>query len=883
MRHKILTLALSTLIVLSFGVAANAATMNVEMTLTGSQVFANTLTPGYQNDVGRTSTINLTWKAKSDFTVKGATLGFRVYSPDASIASVTWAGGTVVMDPVNWAPASVWDLGGGQLTLRSFDGTLPDSFLTGGAAIGGGFTAGVVFKNIVTASATLPGVDGKLCIDTTFIPPAGSWVAAPGGVKPSWGPYSPTGYCITTFDPPCIAPSVTNSVAALGVSHCGVAAYDFDATEGGNVPSAGPVSWSITSAPSCGVAVINSSTGAFTWTPNATCVGVAVSVTVTASNTCGGSTDVVVDLNATNVAPQITCPPAISIAKGNSGTTPPASKVDPDACDAWVYSLVSVLPAPIGTVSVNPATGAITFNADANDAGPGDVPYVVCIAVSDGIASAQCCVTLTVLFTEPFCLRIGQNSEANSVFQGNFTEVCITYESGSNTVGGFDLLVAYDNSVLSLTGVAEGNIYPDYAWEYFTYRFGANGNCNGGCPSGLVRIIGLAETNNGAAHPDSENLAVGDTLACMTFLISNNRNYECQFAPIRFFWLDCGDNALSSYSGDTLYISSAVYDYVGTGAAGPNFDRSDITGLDPTFPTLTGATDACDVDGGPGKPAPIRFVCFLDGGIWIACADSIDARGDLNLNGLANEIADAVLYTQYFVQGLAAFNFNVEGQIAASEVNGDGIPLSVADLVYLIRVIVGDALPLPKSVATSALVLTSGSVISTNIELGAALFVFKGETSVELMQTNLGMKTGVRDGNTYAIVYPNFEDKASVSGIAAGAVVSANAELISVEMADLAGNVVANKVVPGAFELAQNYPNPFNPTTKIAFTTPVATSWTLTVYNIAGQKVSEYAGNTASANKVVVDVNASDWASGVYFYKVSAGSFSATKKMALLK
>ena len=60
------------------------------------------------------------------------------------------------------------------------------------------------------------------------------------------------------------------------------------------------------------------------------------------------------------------------------------------------------------------------------------------------------------------------------------------------------------------------------------------------------------------------------------------------------------------------------------------------------------------------------------GGIDIVCADSIDDRGDINLNGVANEVADAVLLGNYFVYGLSVFTINIEGQIAASDVNADG-------------------------------------------------------------------------------------------------------------------------------------------------------------------------------------------------------------------
>lgn len=65
--------------------------------------------------------------------------------------------------------------------------------------------------------------------------------------------------------------------------------------------------------------------------------------------------------------------------------------------------------------------------------------------------------------------------------------------------------------------------------------------------------------------------------------------------------------------------------------------------------------------------------------------------GDLNVNGIAYEISDVVLYSAYFIYGMTVFQVNVPAQVAASDVNADGITLSVADLVYMVRIIIGDA------------------------------------------------------------------------------------------------------------------------------------------------------------------------------------------------
>jgi len=88
--------------------------------------------------------------------------------------------------------------------------------------------------------------------------------------------------------------------------------------------------------------------------------------------------------------------------------------------------------------------------------------------------------------------------------------------------------------------------------------------------------------------------------------------------------------------------------------------------------------------------------------------------------------------------------------------------------------------------------------------------------------------------------------------------------------------------IPSGFELLQNYPNPFNPMTTIEMRLPVASDWTITIYNINGQKVEEFNSyNEAGLISVVWD--AGRHASGVYFYRADTGIYTATKKMVLLK
>ena len=85
------------------------------------------------------------------------------------------------------------------------------------------------------------------------------------------------------------------------------------------------------------------------------------------------------------------------------------------------------------------------------------------------------------------------------------------------------------------------------------------------------------------------------------------------------------------------------------------------------------------------------------------------------------------------------------------------------------------------------------------------------------------------------------------------------------------------------FSLSQNYPNPFNPTTTIGYDIPKETYVTLAVYNILGQKVVELVNEVKLQGRYQVRWNASNLSSGVYFYRIEAGSFVSVKKLMLMK
>jgi len=89
--------------------------------------------------------------------------------------------------------------------------------------------------------------------------------------------------------------------------------------------------------------------------------------------------------------------------------------------------------------------------------------------------------------------------------------------------------------------------------------------------------------------------------------------------------------------------------------------------------------------------------------------------------------------------------------------------------------------------------------------------------------------------------------------------------------------------MPEEYKLAQNYPNPFNPITTIEYTIPEYSMVTVTIYDALGREIEQLYSGEKSAGTYSVQWNASNYSSGIYFYRLSTDKFVQVKKMLLLK
>jgi hypothetical protein len=449
-------------------------------------------------------------------------------------------------------------------------------------------------------------------------------------------------------------------------------------------------------------------------------------------------------------------------------------------------------------------------------------------------------------------VKIGEDGCANP---GDTVSIPILLKT-SVQIGGFDLRIEFDPTVLFFMKATRGSGLPS-GWEYFTYRQLPCPMC--GCCKYKLLLLGIYDLKNTQAGVPIEPSSDYVEIARIKFQVATNNNLRGFFANVCFEWDqgNCTQNSFTDVSGYKLYVSSNP----------DQFSYAD-----------------CDTQFHAGNEVLSR-VCFEDcGGVQI-CTTGEKKRGDINLNLITYDPGDAVLFSSYFIKGTVVFTIDPPIQIANTDINADGFPLSLSDFVLMLRIMVNDATAIPKPTPGSdlATIYMIGDKVSTNANLGAALFVFEGDVKVS---TDLKNEQGVVNNQTRVLVYMN-----SSTGIT-GQLLTAKGKLVSVEAVDNFSRpvktTVVNRAIPTAYALNANYPNPFNPTTNISFALPIDSKVSLKIYNVAGQLVRTLVNETMVAGTHTVtwdgaNSNGEKVASGIYFYKLNAGDYSKTMKMVMTK
>jgi hypothetical protein len=276
--------------------------------------------------------------------------------------------------------------------------------------------------------------------------------------------------------------------------------------------------------------------------------------------------------------------------------------------------------------------------------------------------------------------------------------------------------------------------------------------------------------------------------------------------------------------------------------------------------------------------------------------------GDLNNNRHPYDVGDVVLLANHLIDPVG-FPFDMR-QMFASNVNGDAFQATIADLIFMINVANGTQDPLGKVapldvIATLAMPVDAyGDVdvtISSDLSVGGAL-VSINHTGVELgVPTANGMNIDYRDNGEVmtVMVYPTIENAAffapganvlfTVPVLTEGTINFGDVSVSDNRGALLDARTAYDAPIPTEFSVAQNFPNPFNAKTSLSFGIPAASVVNINIYNVAGQLVESMDLGQMNAGFHSVVWDASDVASGIYFYKVNAGDNNETMKMTLLK
>ncbi|HWO57414.1 MAG TPA: T9SS type A sorting domain-containing protein [bacterium] len=645
--------------------------------------------------------------------------------------------------------------------------------------------------------------------------------------------------------------TVIDNTPPVFVNGCGAnAAYDCLAA----VP---PPDLSVLATDNCdGAAVV---TVARTSNGGAGCVGnpLVLTDTYTATDACGNTaqcarTHTVID----NTAPVIlACPPPVTV--DGLENLPPCDGSGVNATDNCGPVTITCTRAGLGGV------------------GCGSLPVVVTYqyTVADGCGNSATCTRLVTVNMPPcnFFVTLGAAGAELSAPLGTQISVPLAIDSLDNEIGAFEMTFNYDAEALTLLGVTRG--VGLNGWQHFSYRTAAGASAT----TRRVSVTGIVQLPGQGAPPTSAYAPLG-VIAYLNFAVSADRRLEGRTLSIAPSQQECDDHCLLSRDGMTAYVPA------------------DFSG------------DPC-----PMSATMVPAVTIAPAHARVAPAPN--TRGDINLNGAAYEVGDAVLFVDVLagVPGALSSDPSVRNrQLDATEVNGDGVRASVADLVYLIRVVTGDASPLPgakpAAIVADALVRAQSTpeglrlTLESPVDIGGLLFTFRSRDLTAgtpvVCPEGAALRTCTRvnpDGDLTVLMYGWNRGDRLAAGRHDLLLVPTSGfgtiELIRVEVSDAQGDLLAVRqagaTLPEDYALLQNYPNPFNAGTIIPAVLPQTGAWSVTIYNVAGQTVRRLAGHDGPGAIQVYwdgrDAGGGNVASGVYFYRFEAGGWTATRKMILLK
>ncbi|MCJ7496553.1 MAG: T9SS type A sorting domain-containing protein, partial [candidate division Zixibacteria bacterium] len=513
----------------------------------------------------------------------------------------------------------------------------------------------------------------------------------------------------------------------------------------------------------------------------------------------------------------------------------------------------SLLNAPEGASFTDSSNGKATFLWVPPFTGPWssvNSPFKVTFVALDGNSTSKENVEINVIDKNVGAKDYALEIGADTGFFQDFVTVPIRLTNLDSIVA-INLLLNFDPSALSLLKVSKVNTRINN-WEYFIYKTDQP-------DPGDIQITALPNIPDTIFTPP---LPPGKgVIINLDFKVILNTSPLSLLTSIRYKFTNSTNNTLSGGSG-YQFISQNKIDYE-------------------------------------------------DGYVYIR--GMADLLGDINLNNIPFEIADAVLFNNFLTDPIK-YPFN-EQQKRNSDVNEDGICCSLADFIYLLRQILEGNNPiiakaLPQTNAVQLHLQRSLSTLDlffdSKVPVGGAFLVIR-HPGVDLGTPTLSSEA--KDMTLLKKEYPD-ELRLLIYSPTSKYMEPGKRKLFTIPIIKGMGNIELNKasfsdnignmieadvylqnnieVVPQKFTLFQNYPNPFNPETNISFTLPEEGEVNLKIYNLKGQLVKVLVNQKLNSGFHTFTWNVkneseTELPSGIYFYKIIAGEYSEIKKMVRIK
>lgn len=378
-----------------------------------------------------------------------------------------------------------------------------------------------------------------------------------------------------------------------------------------------------------------------------------------------------------------------------------------------------------------------------------------------------------------------------------------------------------------------------------------------------------------------------------------------------FCWQKCDDNTVLDSKSDTLWLAGIVVDHRAV----------DITDSSVSLPSVQGPDFFC-LDSIAASTLDVNYCLRFKNAVFeIVDPQAAGAVGDIDFDGHAFGEGDLDLLAKYFHYGRQVYVVDSTAQMAAADVDGDGVSGTIADYALIRYDLLGEILPPTSGTDSSpswydyetmfgrtdvfvnsirsigayciSFTITGGIVDSVRAIEPAPPGPFGGaRTFIDSTHTTIVWAGGTSDSPIYQ---PGRQHLLTVFHSGTD-LVPLGEQAASVDLALLISNIstsveperpVQTRLLPGSFRLRQNYPNPFNPATTIEIDFHYPSTWNLEIMNTLGQRVRSYVGkNPARKIRIVWDGRSESGAelvSGIYFYRLTVGDQTQTRRMVLLK